>query len=294
MRFLFAAFWVKSDYYSTLTIFPTHHSLLYVLFILRNNYWQFDFECKHLIRSNDSILVWHFLVKCKCCYNFFSSRAVAIFAIQFVFEMVWRKFDIMKTEHTRISLCNTINTFVIFGEQCKRVCRRTNTRTFTLTSDPSRFGLRSLVTVAALDSNTQGKNMCKLFKQFGQFGKYTLSRGVFIVSAVNFTWWEEGKREEKNKHIHMKNHHLFDVYNVNAALFWRRKKLFLLISSFAFIAREEEKMAFGWGSKVGLAMKKIDIMKYKCVNEHKKVSFFKRAPSTIYDTAHTRAQAMCN
>lgn len=62
----------------------------------------------------------------------------------------------------------------------------------------------SLVTV--LDSNTQGKNMCKLFKQFGQFGN-TLNHGVLLLFLCSVPTLEE-------KEIHtntQEDSSLFDV-----------------------------------------------------------------------------------
>lgn len=50
-----------------------------------------------------------------------------------------------------------------------------------------------------LDSNTQGKNMCKLFKQFGQFGN-TFNRGVLLRFAVI----------QRKPSTHTENH-IFDV-----------------------------------------------------------------------------------
>lgn len=58
----------------------------------------------------------------------------------------------------------------------------------------------------------------------------------------------------------------------------------------SFAREEEEKIAFGWGLEVGLAMNKIDMMKYKCVNEQKKVSFFECARLPSYMTQHSHTQ----
>lgn len=69
----------------------------------------------------------------------------------------------------------------------------------------------------ALHSNTQGKNMCKLFKQFGQFGN-TFNRGVLLVRFLC-----------SNSKENLEKIHMFDVQHCrNFAKVNACKSFFLL------------------------------------------------------------------